>query len=66
MPARSEAKNGRYVMIGGPAGRWISPLDTVLKASILSLFVSQKMGFMISQPTRDDLSSSTISCRAES
>ncbi len=48
-------ENGRYVMIGGPAGRWIAPLDSVIKASILSLFVSQKMGFMMSQPTHDDL-----------
>lgn len=46
---------GRYVMIGGPKGRWIAPMDTVIRAQLLSLFVSQKMGFMISNSSQADL-----------
>ena len=34
---------GTYVMIGGPKGRWIRPLDRILRAFILFPFVSQKM-----------------------
>jgi NADPH:quinone reductase-like Zn-dependent oxidoreductase len=43
------------VIIGGPAGGWIAPMDTVLRASLLSLFVKQEMGFMMSKVKREDL-----------
>ena len=33
---------GRFVMIGGPKGRWIRPLDRILTALVSSPFVSQK------------------------
>ena len=33
---------GRFVMIGGPKGRWIRPLDRILMALVTSPFVSQK------------------------
>ena len=33
---------GRFVMIGGPKGRWIRPLDRILGALVSSPFVSQK------------------------
>ena len=46
---------GKYVMIGGPAGRWIAPMDTVIGAFMLGPFVKQEMGFMISSVNRDDL-----------
>jgi NADPH:quinone reductase-like Zn-dependent oxidoreductase len=42
-------------MIGGPAGRWIAPMDTVIRAFMLRPFVKQEMGFMMSTVNRDDL-----------
>ena len=52
---RALKPDGRYVMIGGPKGRWIAPLDTVIKAFLLKPFVEQKMNFMISKISREDL-----------
>ena len=46
---------GRYVMIGGPKGKWLAPLDTVIRAMLLKPFVKQEMGFMMSSINRDDL-----------
>jgi hypothetical protein len=46
--------NGKYIMIGGPNGTWIKPMDRVLKAAFLSRFVSQKMTMMLSDPTPED------------
>ena len=43
--------NGKYIMIGGPNGTWIKPMDRVLKAAFLSRFVSQKMTMMLSDPS---------------
>jgi NADPH:quinone reductase-like Zn-dependent oxidoreductase len=47
--------DGRYVMIGGPKGKWLAPMDTVLRAFLLKPFVKQEMGFMISTVKREDL-----------
>ncbi len=52
---RALKPDGRYVMIGGRKGRWIAPLDTVIRALLLKPFVKQEMGFMMSQINRDDL-----------
>lgn len=52
---RALTPDGKYVMIGGPAGRWIAPMDTVIRAFMLRPFVKQEMGFMISTVNRDDL-----------
>ncbi|CAA9250500.1 MAG: Bifunctional protein: zinc-containing alcohol dehydrogenase; quinone oxidoreductase (NADPH:quinone reductase); Similar to arginate lyase [uncultured Chthoniobacterales bacterium] len=52
---RALTAEGKYVMIGGPAGGWIAPMDTVLRASLLSMVVKQEMGFMMSKLNRDDL-----------
>ena len=52
---RALTPDGKYVMIGGPAGRWIAPMDTVIRAFMLRPFVKQEMGFMISKVNRDDL-----------
>ena len=46
--------DGRYVMIGGRKGKWLAPMDSVLRALLVSPFVEQEMGFMISQVNRDD------------
>jgi NADPH:quinone reductase-like Zn-dependent oxidoreductase len=43
--------NGKYIMIGGPNGTWIRPMDRALKAAFLSRFVSQKLTMMLSEPT---------------
>ncbi|MDQ3118976.1 MAG: NAD(P)-dependent alcohol dehydrogenase, partial [Verrucomicrobiota bacterium] len=47
--------NGKYVMVGGQKGRWLAPMDTVLRAFLLKPFVNQEMGFMISKVSREDL-----------
>jgi NADPH:quinone reductase-like Zn-dependent oxidoreductase len=52
---RALKPDGKYVMIGGPKGRWIAPLDTVVRAFLLKPFVEQEMKFMISEINRDDL-----------
>ena len=52
---RALTPNGKYVMIGGPAGRWLAPMDTVIRAFMLAPFVKQEMGFMMSKVNRDDL-----------
>jgi len=46
---------GRYVMVGGPAGRWIDPLPRMLNAFVLSKFVSQDIGFFLAKMTQADL-----------
>jgi NADPH:quinone reductase-like Zn-dependent oxidoreductase len=47
--------NGKYVMIGGPAGRWIDPLPRMLGVVILSKFASQEMTMMLAQLNKKDL-----------
>lgn len=34
---------GTYVVVGGPDGRWISPVDLFVKAAMLSPFASQRL-----------------------
>jgi NADPH:quinone reductase-like Zn-dependent oxidoreductase len=46
---------GRYVMVGGPSGRWIDPLPRVLGAFVLSRFVSQEMGAFLAELNKKDL-----------
>jgi NADPH:quinone reductase-like Zn-dependent oxidoreductase len=46
---------GRYVMVGGPKGRWIAPLDRALAAKVLSWFVSQDIGMMMANLNKKDL-----------
>jgi NADPH:quinone reductase-like Zn-dependent oxidoreductase len=47
---------GRYVMIGGPSGRWIDPLPRAFRSMVMSRFVSQDMRFFIAELNREDLS----------
>jgi len=47
--------NGKYVIIGGAAGRWIAPMDRVINAALLSPFVSQEMGMMLAKVKQEDL-----------
>src|SRR2546426_4571922 len=46
---------GKYIMIGGPSGRWIDPLPRVINALVLSRFVSQDMGMLMAKVNKDDL-----------
>jgi NADPH:quinone reductase-like Zn-dependent oxidoreductase len=44
------------VIVGGPSdGRWIAPMDTLLRAKLLSPFVSQKVGFFMAELNQKDL-----------
>jgi NADPH:quinone reductase-like Zn-dependent oxidoreductase len=47
---------GRYIMVGGPARRWmIGILAPVIKALVLSRFVSQKFMVFIARSSKEDL-----------
>jgi NADPH:quinone reductase-like Zn-dependent oxidoreductase len=47
--------NGRYVMIGGPSGRWFDPLPRVLAVAVTSWFADQDMRFFVSRLNQQDL-----------
>jgi NADPH:quinone reductase-like Zn-dependent oxidoreductase len=50
--------NGKYVMIGGGGpndGKWIGPFGRVIHALLLKPFVSQEMGMMMAEPTKEDM-----------
>jgi len=47
---------GKYIMVGGPSGRWIDPLPRVVNAFVVSRFVSQEMGMFLAQLNQEDLS----------
>jgi len=47
--------NGRYVMVGGPKGKWIKPMGRAIAAMIYSKFVHQEMGMMMARANQDDL-----------
>jgi NADPH:quinone reductase-like Zn-dependent oxidoreductase len=46
---------GRYVMVGGPSGRWVDPLPRAFGAIAMSWFVSQDMRFFIAELNKQDL-----------
>ncbi len=47
--------DGKYIMVGGQSGRWIDPLPRAFSTGMLSRFVSQKMGMMLAQLKKEDL-----------
>jgi len=47
--------NGRYVMVSGPKGKWIKPMDRMVAAMIYSRVVHQEMGMMMTRPSKQDL-----------
>src|SRR6266516_1218689 len=54
--------NGKYILIGGGGpndNRWIGPFGRLIQALVVSPFVSQKMGMMMAQLTKSDL---TVLC----
>ncbi len=46
---------GIYIMVGAPSGRWIAPLDRLIKALVLSRFVSQKLVMFLAKLNKEDL-----------
>jgi len=46
---------GKYVMIGGPSGRWLAPVPRVLRVLLVSRFVSRDMGFVAAELNQKDL-----------
>lgn len=52
---RALKPKGTYIMIGGPAGRWIRPLDRAIRALVLSRFVSQNLVLFLAKATKEDL-----------
>jgi NADPH:quinone reductase-like Zn-dependent oxidoreductase len=49
------APSGRYIMIGGPKGKWIAPFPRVIGMIMRSPFVDQEMKMFISKMNSDDL-----------
>jgi NADPH:quinone reductase-like Zn-dependent oxidoreductase len=48
--------NGALLISSGESeGRWIGPVDRVIKALVLSAFVSQKMASFTVKPNKEDL-----------
>jgi len=52
---RALKPEGRYVMVGGPSGRWLDPLPRALGLFVVSRFASQDMRFFIAELTKKDL-----------
>ena len=46
---------GKYVMVGGPSGQWITPMDRAAYAALLSKFVNQEMGTFLAKLKKEDL-----------
>lgn len=49
------ADDGRFVIIGGPDGKWLGPLAGPIKAMFLSPFVKQEFGMMLAELNPADL-----------
>jgi NADPH:quinone reductase-like Zn-dependent oxidoreductase len=53
---RALTSKGTLVLISGESdGRWIGPVDRIVKAQMLSPFVSQKMASFTVKPNKEDL-----------
>jgi NADPH:quinone reductase-like Zn-dependent oxidoreductase len=48
-------RNGVYVQIGGPPGKWIAPMGRIVQMLLLSPFVKPKLSLFVAKVTRDDL-----------
>src|SRR2546428_2684212 len=46
---------GKYIMVGGPSGRWIDPLPRALNAFVLARFVSQDIRMFLAELKQEDL-----------
>lgn len=52
---RALKPQGIYVMVGGPDGTWLAPLDRVAQMLLLSPFVSQRFGVFMAELNAADL-----------
>ena len=52
---RVMARNGVLMVVGGPAGRWLAPMDRVLKSLVLSPFVTQRFVSFFAKGNPEDL-----------
>jgi NADPH:quinone reductase-like Zn-dependent oxidoreductase len=52
---RALTPQGIYVMVGGPNGRWLAPLDRVIQMLVVDPFVTQHLGMMLAQLNPADL-----------
>jgi NADPH:quinone reductase-like Zn-dependent oxidoreductase len=52
---RALTPDGTYVIVGGPSGRWIRPMDRFFKAKVLSRFVRQRLVGFFAEITKEDL-----------
>jgi NADPH:quinone reductase-like Zn-dependent oxidoreductase len=52
---RALEPRGVYVIVGGPSGRWIAPLDSAARALLVSRFVSQKAVMFLAELNEQDL-----------
>jgi NADPH:quinone reductase-like Zn-dependent oxidoreductase len=53
---RALTSKGTLVLSSGESsGRWLGPVDRMIKAAVLSPFVSQKLGSFLAKPDSDDL-----------
>lgn len=48
-------RRGTFVPVGAGGGRWLGPAGHMLRAALLSPFVSQRMAPVSAKPNRDDL-----------
>jgi NADPH:quinone reductase-like Zn-dependent oxidoreductase len=49
------APGGRYVIVGGPSGRWLDPIPRLVAAKALSPFVREELRFFMAQLDPGDL-----------
>ncbi|MEX2540687.1 MAG: NAD(P)-dependent alcohol dehydrogenase [Trueperaceae bacterium] len=52
---RALTAQGYLVLVGAPSGRWLAPLPRLLRAMVLSLFVSQKLVPILTSTVQEDL-----------
>ncbi len=52
---RALTRHGTYVLIGGPSGRWLKPVDRMVQVMAVRRFVSQRLVWFIAQITKEDL-----------
>jgi NADPH:quinone reductase-like Zn-dependent oxidoreductase len=51
---RALTPNGIYVMVGGPKGNWLAPIDRVFKMMLMSPFIDQHFGMMLAKANPED------------
>jgi NADPH:quinone reductase-like Zn-dependent oxidoreductase len=52
---RAITQEGTYVVVGGPSGRWIRPMDRMINVIVRRRFAWQRLVSFLAQITREDL-----------